>query len=369
MKVLLVDDSKTVLNFFAGLLNAMGHEGTTFEDAESALESCRSVQYDLALLDWLLPGMSGIDLCQHIRSLPWGNQCVILMITSRNRTGDLNEVLNAGADDYIVKPVKEDLFMTRLRIAERVLRRKREILEANQALKMAKEQLEERVRERTHELEKANELLTDSLQEKHVLLEEVHHRVYNNMAIISSFLELKSILLDDGRTSQILKECRQRIKSMALVHEKLYQSKDFKHIDVDEYIGKLLDDSLQAYWQGEARVKVVREVGDISLNIDKLVPLGLIVNEAFSNSLLHAFEGMDSPEIEISLAAEDQGRLLLVISDNGKGLPEDAHHDREKTLGLRIIDVLVGQIDGNMKVDHNGGTRYSISFPGEVEYA
>jgi two-component sensor histidine kinase len=366
VKVLVVDDSASVCEFFSTLLDEIGHTVMTFGDAESALESCKSVQYDLALLDWMLPGMSGLDICRHIRSLPWGNRCVILVITARHKTEDLYEVLNAGADDYIMKPVNEILFMTRIRIAETALRRKCKIQETTHALEMAREQLEEKVLERTHELEQVNKLLTDSLHLKTILLSEIHHRVKNNMAIISSMLSLQSKHIEDRKFLDMLMEIRNRIHSMALVHEMLYRSRNLTDIGVKEYIDSLVG-YISANYHKNRDIIISTEVEDMALSIDLLIPLGLIINELMMNTFKHAFHNQAEPKVTLSLIRDADERLALSVSDNGEGFRHGFDIDQSDGLGLKLLRALIGQIAGKLEISSGNGANFKITFPGTIE--
>jgi len=210
------------------------------------------------------------------------------------------------------------------------------------------------------ELMRAKESVEKSLGEKHVLLKEVHHRVKNNMAVITSLLDMQQMIVEDPSFKQVLRECKQRVKSMALVHEKLYKARDFLSIGFKDYIESLIGDLMDSYGNQDIRIRL--DIEPVTLGLNLLIPLGLLINEIVSNSLKHAFVEVQTPEIHVSLKEED-GRVMLEISDNGTGISEDNGAKPAKTLGVHIIDALVGQIDGDLDKDFQNGTRYRISFP------
>jgi len=210
------------------------------------------------------------------------------------------------------------------------------------------------------ELRKAKESVERSLGEKHVLLKEVHHRVKNNMAVITSLLDMQMMIIEEPAFKRVLRECKQRVKSMALVHEKLYKARDFMRIGVRDYIESLMGDLMDSYGNPDIRTRIA--VSDVGLGLNILIPLGLIINEIVSNSLKHAFGEIASPEILVNLK-EEGGLVSLEISDNGRGLEEGEGRDRQKTLGVHIIDALVGQIDGHMEKEFRNGLKYTITFP------
>jgi PAS domain S-box-containing protein len=213
---------------------------------------------------------------------------------------------------------------------------------------------------------RAEKGLKTSLREKEVLLEEVHHRVKNNMAIISSLLNLQSRHVGDEGVKRMFMDCQNRINSMALVHEKLYQSRDFANIDFRDYVRSLLETISDSYGlAGDIALRI--DADDLRMDMNTLIPCGLIVNELVTNSFKHAFGGVNDPEIRIGLGLEGSGRVVLTIGDNGRSLPVDMDYRDTGTLGLQIVNALVGQLKGGMELDRSGGTNFRISFelPGQ----
>jgi PAS domain S-box-containing protein len=212
------------------------------------------------------------------------------------------------------------------------------------------------------ELKRNEEQIRASLKEKDALLKEIHHRVKNNLQIISSMLSLQEAKVSEPASREILADSRNRIKSMALIHERLYGSHDLSSIDFSEYIRSLLRHLSYSYGANNGRISVRTDVGDMSLNIDIAVPLGLIVNELVTNSFKHAFPGESTGEIFVELHRENEGKYLLVVGDNGVGMPPDFDLDRTSSLGLQLVHALVQQINGQVTIEHGKGTVFRITF-------
>ena len=205
---------------------------------------------------------------------------------------------------------------------------------------------------------KAEDLLRASLADKEVLLKEVHHRVKNNLQLISSLLSLQSSACDD-KTKAILDESRNRIKSIALVHEALYETKDFSNIDAGKYICKLIKSILYTFDSEDISIDL--DIGAISLKITSVVSIGLILNELIVNSIKHAFCG-NKGNISISMKKEE-GRLILYYSDDGIGIPSGFDLMALDTLGLKLVKTLVDQLEGKIKVIGGKGAKFHMVFP------
>ncbi|MBI5679966.1 MAG: PAS domain S-box protein [Methanobacterium sp.] len=217
------------------------------------------------------------------------------------------------------------------------------------------------------ERNEAEKQIKQSLNEKEVLLKEIHHRVKNNLQIISSLLNLQSASLDDKDSFEVFKESQNRIKSMALIHEKLYQSRDLARIDFAEYIKSLVYYLFQSYSVDLNVIKPILNVEDILFDIDISIPCGLIINEIISNSLKYAFPDGKTGEIIIDLHLYGK-KAILTVSDTGIGLPEHISLQNTETLGLRLIDTLVSQIDGKIELDKTKGTSFKIEFIKKSSY-
>ncbi len=207
----------------------------------------------------------------------------------------------------------------------------------------------------------AEENLKNSLREKEVLLKEVHHRVKNNLQVISSILNLQSSYVEDESIIKILRESQDRIKTMSIIHESLYQANDFSKINFSQYIANLSKNLVLSYGNFGVYIETVFEIDQVSLSLDLSIPCGLIINELVSNSLKYAFKGMDKGKLTISLRLENDW-VTMSVKDNGVGLPKDLSISESNTLGLQLVIALVEQIEGTMKIENINGTQFTITF-------
>jgi PAS domain S-box-containing protein len=212
------------------------------------------------------------------------------------------------------------------------------------------------------------EQLSDSLNEKVILLKEVHHRVKNNLQIISSLLNLQSQYIKEEKSQEIFKESQNRIRSMALIHEKLYQTSNMSRLNFAGYVHELVMNLLHSY-DTTGRINFRMDIEDVLLNIDTAITLGLSINEIVSNSLKHAFTVNQTGEIYVSLKEISKDNFCLSISDNGKGIPEDVDYKNTSSLGLQLVNTLIEQLEGNIELDNKKGTKFIITFiaPSEKE--
>jgi PAS domain S-box-containing protein len=209
--------------------------------------------------------------------------------------------------------------------------------------------------------------ISASLQEKEVLLKEVHHRVKNNLQVICSLLNLQARAVHDPVLAEQLKETRNRVKSMALVHEKLYQAKSLSKIDLYEYIQDLTKHLLRSHDRRSSDISLKINIKrGILLDIDVAIPCGLIINELISNAFKHAFEPNHPGEVNIQGECGMEGCLSLIVQDNGRGLPLDWSLAKNETLGLELVKDLIEQLKANIEIDSSIGTRFKIIFPEKI---
>jgi PAS domain S-box-containing protein len=217
------------------------------------------------------------------------------------------------------------------------------------------------------ERKRAEERLRASLLEKEALLKEVHHRVKNNLQIISSLLNLQSAQLNDPAALAVFTESQNRVRAMALVHEALYHAENLAHIDLARYLEGLCAQLFRAYGPDPARVRLDVCVADSTLDLDRAVPCGLVVNELVSNSLKYAFPGGRRGRVAVELAAPPGGAYALSVSDDGVGLPDGLDFRHTRTLGLELVCGLTRQLGGTIELDQTGGTRFTITFASHSE--
>ena len=207
------------------------------------------------------------------------------------------------------------------------------------------------------ERKRAEERVRDSLREKEVLLKEIHHRVKNNMQVISSLLNLQSEYTKDEHISRVLRESQNRVKSMALIHEKLYQSRNLAVIDFGEYVRELSTQIFRSYGMTLNKVSLQVDVESVALGVDRAIPCGIIVNELVSNALKYAFPNGNFGRVTLGLRELPSGRVELQIGDNGVGIPEIVDVKTAETLGLSLVRMLTEQIQGTLSTRRGVRTR------------
>ena len=242
-------------------------------------------------------------------------------------------------------------------------RAEKEQLRAEFAEKTTKH-LKKEIDEKTaaeEDLKQAEENLKENIHQKEVLLKEVHHRVKNNLQVISSILNLQRGYIQDEGTLNIVRECQDRIKSMAFIHENLYQSVDLAEINFPEYLQNLCNNLKYSYMTPDRNISLDFDFEDISLSLDSAIPCGLIVNELVSNCFKYAFKDSKRGDIKISLAKKNN-KTILIVHDSGIGLPKDLNIETNDSLGLQLVLTLVDQIDGKIKYEYTNGSKFTINF-------
>jgi two-component sensor histidine kinase len=208
----------------------------------------------------------------------------------------------------------------------------------------------------------AEDRLRASLQEKEVLIREVHHRVKNNLQIICSLLNLQAGHLKDESLLRIFQDAQNRVRAMAVVHEKLYFSANLARLRIDEYVGGLVEHLLYSYPGASGHISAIKDVESIGLDLDTAIPLGLLISELVSNSLKHAFPEGRRGVIKITLRRLGKGMCELIVSDDGIGLQDAQLWKKPATFGMELIDAFVRQLDGRIEMQTNGGTEFKIEF-------
>jgi PAS domain S-box-containing protein len=199
-----------------------------------------------------------------------------------------------------------------------------------------------------------------ALREKDVLLGEIHHRVKNNLQIIDSLLDLQSSRIEDESIRSVLRDSQNRIRSMALIHQTLYQSKDFARVDLAGVLESLIPNLVASYGLIPERIELQLDVEEVFLSINQAIPCGLIVNELITNALKHAFpESKGQIEVELAL---DKDTVALTIGDNGAGVPAHVEWGKTGTLGLQLVQLLAEQLGGSITMQRSP-TRFELRFP------
>lgn len=224
-----------------------------------------------------------------------------------------------------------------------------------------KRKLEQTVNERTAQLKQAIAAQSSLLLEKDVLIKEIHHRVKNNLQVISGLLELQSSKLNDEAAQEALKEGQNRVRSIALIHQNLYQLESLSAIELKRFVNDLCR-QVSSVFQKQSPVQMNITVPDLHLDIDSAVPLGLLLNELLSNSFKYAFNNGIAGKINLDISIVTEGKYQLLYSDNGPGLPADFDVSKASTLGMQLINDLSRQIGGKVKYENKNGALFSINF-------
>ena len=399
--VLLVDDRESNLLTLQAVLGSPRYTFVKAKSGAEALQQLQTADFALILMDVQMPEMDGYETARRIKQNPRWQHVPIIFITAMNKDPvHVFRGYDSGAIDYLMKPFDDyvlrskvaviaDLYERNLKIQEQrralellnmdLQREIRERQYAEAALRVAHRELEQRVRERTAALaasndalhmevierKRAEERLQGSLKEKEVLLKEIHHRVKNNLQIILSLLNLQADEIHDPLALEKFKDSQARVRSMALVHEKLYQSQDLGRVDLRGYIEGLASTLIESYDLHNS-VCFSLSVEEGIVGIDIAIPCGLILNELVSNALKHAFPGNRQGEIIVTMSAEpgEAGRRFytLVVKDNGVGLPKGFDIRRSESLGLCVVNALTEQLGGRMEVGREGGTCFTLTF-------
>ncbi len=342
-RILIVDDDEGSCRSLSLILRRMGYEIETAGMGQEALEKIHKNCFNIGLLDIKLPDMEGTALLASLKEL--NPDMDVIMVTGHASAENAVLALNEGASGYITKPVNMDELLARLRD----LCEKQHLVEAKR---------------------KAEVKLKISLEEKEVLLKEIHHRVKNNMQIIYGLLNLQSGKVEDERVLRMIKETQNRIKSMALIHERLYQSKNLAEIAFGGYIKKLVSGLFHSYGIDPDSINGKIDAENIHLDINTAIPCGLIINELVTNALRHAFpdnqggdgKGQLRGRVRVKMSPGKDNTFNLIVSDNGIGFPKDLNFRNTKSLGLQIVNTLVEQLEGSIKLRKKNGTSFRIEF-------
>jgi two-component sensor histidine kinase len=231
------------------------------------------------------------------------------------------------------------------------------LLERNEFLTVHQSALMTQIADRI----KAESKLRESLAEKNILLSEIHHRVKNNLAVVSGLLELQSMSTDDQKTKEIFAESRNRIKSLAHIHESLYQHENLAIIRFDRYFERILPDISSSYAGLSGQVKLIVQVDPVELEISQAIPCGLLMNEVISNAYKHVFRYLSAGELTVVMRMEEK-EVFLMVKDNGSGLPSEGQMKAD-SLGMTLIQAFVMQLKGRMEKSNEPGAVFRIWFP------
>lgn len=213
------------------------------------------------------------------------------------------------------------------------------------------------------EISTKNDELGKSLSEREALLKEIHHRVKNNLQVIASLLYLQSDKTDDVSVKKLLEEGQGRVRSMALIHQKLYENEDLKHIPFEEYLSELVGEIKKTFGTAAEAVDLHIEAKDIQFDVDTAVPLGLIINELSTNAFKYAYTNRMGGALFSIKLEQNEGQYKMTVSDNGIGISDELlNATQSSSLGLRLTRMLSDQLEGEYRFDNTDGTRFELKF-------
>jgi two-component sensor histidine kinase/CheY-like chemotaxis protein len=347
--ILLVDDDSRNLDVLDSILACPDYRLFRARTADEALLALIAEEFAVIVLDVRMPEVSGYELAQLIKQRKRTQHIPILFLTAYYREDDdVLQGYGAGAVDYLSKPVNPLILKSKVAVFVDLFRKTRALATMNRAMEV---EIEERLKQ-----------LKASLHEKDILLKEVHHRVKNNLQVISSLIDLQAERLTDPAMRTLFRDTRDRVRSMALVHEKLYQSADLAHTELGAYIRNVMKELFLAHGEVSSKVTLQLQLEPVLLPVDMAIPCGLILNELATNSLKHAFVGREHGTIEIQLTSVRNESVHLRFRDDGWGLPAGLKLDAAESLGLRLIRMLSKQLRGEVKSHSGEGTTFELHF-------
>ncbi len=342
ISVLFVDDNETIRQLYRRILEKHVNHLYIAENGSHGLELYLKHKPDLVITDMVMPVMNGLEMVKEIKKI--APEAKFVVMSAYSEKDSFIESIHLGVDGYLMKPVEAKKLLS--------------LIDEFAGITLMKWELEAKEKKR----QEAEEYLKKSLAEKDVLLREVHHRVKNNMQIISSILSMQSRNIDDPKLKEVLQESQNRIHSMALIHENLYNHKNLANIMFSTYIKSLAGNIARTYSNQQANIHFDYQIDDAYLPMDLAIPCGLIINELISNSFKYAFVNRNEGIISIHFEATGNDMFLLTVADNGVGISSDVNILKTKSLGMKILHRLVQQIDGELTSDFSNGTKFIIQF-------
>ena len=342
ISVLFVDDNETIRQLYRRILEKHVNNLYIAKDGYHGLELYQKHKPDLVITDMVMPVMNGLEMVKEIKKIAPDAKFVVMSAYSEKDS--FVESIHLGIDGYLMKPVEAKKLLS--------------LIDEFAGITLMKWELERKEKKRRE----AEEYLRKSLEEKDILLREVHHRVKNNMQIISSILSMQSRNIEDPKLKDILQESQNRIHTMALIHENLYNHESLANIKFSSYIKSLAGNIARTYASQQAIVKFDYQMVDAYLPIDTAIPCGLIINELISNSFKYAFKGSSNGKIGIYFNELQENKFQLTVFDDGIGIPDNIDITKTKSLGMKILHKLVQQIDGTLQSDFSNGTKFTITF-------
>jgi two-component sensor histidine kinase len=351
--ILLVDDQPQNLDVLESILDSPAYRLIRAQNANQALEAILAHDIAAVVLDVEMPEMSGLELARIVKGRKKTQHIPILFLTAQFREDqDILEGYGAGAVDYLTKPVNAQILTSKVAVFADLFRKTQALAAANRALEIE-----------VTERKQAEERMAAALRDKETLLKEVHHRVKNNLQVISSLLDLQARQTQDAGVRGVLAESQGRVRVMALIHQLLYERRDFSRVDLGQYLERLTQIVRNAYPVDPQRIALKLEVAEVSLDLERAMPCALLVNELVTNAFKYAFPGDRKGEIGLCLKPRREGQAVLTIRDDGVGLPVGVDITEASSLGLQLVRLFVDQMHGSLRVGPGPGASFELRFP------
>ncbi len=333
MKLLLIDDQINVISSIKEAIEPAGHTCVLCEKPELALRLFKENPFDVVITDYRMPGMNGIEVLKKVQNTR--PETPVILLTGYADVNNAIDAVNHGAYAFYQKPIKiKQLLAAVLEIERKV-----------------------------HNRKKKENLLSHLVHERETLLREVHHRVRNNLQIIRSLLKLHSRIIQNPEALDAVNDVYNRILSLSLVHERVFQYDDFEKVDFAIFSRELASMLSKTCGFDVSRISIDTRMDPVFINLETAIPAGLIVNELVTNAIKHAFHDRRHGSIRIALRTTDGGLLELTVVDDGTGLPDTFDFQTVQSMGLYLVRLLAEyQLDGGVHVRRKPETEFKILF-------
>jgi two-component sensor histidine kinase len=334
--IMIVEDETIVALDIKNMVISLGYQVVAMaHDSDQAIQQAGIKKPDLILMDMKLgENFEGVEAAQYIRDefdIP------VIFVTGYTDETILKRAMVSVPFGYVTKPFEKRQLHSSIEMA------------------LFKHDMEQKLR-------KSEQQLKESLKEKETLLREMHHRVKNNLQVISSLLNLQADHIDDPMAYEMLRESRNRVYSISLIHEALYKSPDFEKVDFCDYIRNLTANLFSSFGARAGKIHLIYKLQEAFLKIETAIPCGLIINELVSNALKYAFNKDQEGSITVEFRPDGEN-FIIAVSDNGKGLPDSIDIQNSGSTGMELVTSLTQQLGGTIVVDRTLGTSFTMNFP------
>ena len=347
-RILYIDDDAGIARLVQRHLQRAGYAVSVAGSGPAGVALAAAEAFDAIALDHYMPGQDGLEVLEALRDLP--NPPPVIFVTGAEEPRIAVQALKSGAADYVVKDVQGTFI---------------DLLAASLAQEIARARLQRERDEAEREVRLSRDRLEVLAARQAVLLREVNHRVANSLQLISALIEMQARRVPDGEARAMLRQAAERVEAVTLVHRRLYTGDDVAFVEMDAYLGGLIDELGRAMPGGEASQFTMSLACDpVRVETDRAVSIGLIVNELVTNAMKYAYPGDAEAAIRVSLLREGSGSgLRLVVEDDGIGYPEQGARPRGSGLGSMIVRAMAQSLQASVELDPaHAGTRFVITL-------